>query len=466
MSATRPATDDLAHRFFEVTLDLACISDGERLLRTNSRWHELLGWTDDDLLGRPYERFIHPDDRSATSDRLGALRAGDGSGTFENRWRTSDGEWRTLAWTARVDSSSGLVLASARDVTAERRLEVERDQMTEVLTALGQLQSTYISEGLDRTWWNKALDTVISLSGSEFGFVGRVEHDEEGAPFLRSYAVTDIAWNDWSRQHYEAYAENGMEFHNLKTLFGVTLSTGELMISDDPATDDRRGGLPEGHPPLRSFVGIPLTDPEGLVGMIGLANRPGGFDRTMIDLFEPITAMLAQIISRDVSSKRADHDHLTGLANRAALMRELEPLLTADDRRRRQYGLLLVDLDGFKEINDTLGHQAGDRILVETARTAESAVRAGDLIARLGGDEFAVLLPDCDHDEIEQAARRLCDSIERVEVEPGRNLRASVGGIVVEGRPRSWEDVYAVADSNLYEAKRAGGNRSAISVIS
>ena len=459
MSATGSATAELAQRYFDISPDLACVGDDHRLIRVNDRWREVLGWHEEEICNREFIDFVHPDDVEATASRVQELQRGTAVVDFENRFATRDGGWRTLAWTAKAEPETGLVLASARDVTAHRLIEQERDELNRMLTALSDLQTTYLQTGLTREWWQQALDVLIESTGSEFGFVGRVEHDEEDAPYLHSYAVTDIAWNDWSRQHYDTYQAAGMEFHSLETLFGATLSTGDLVISNSPFNDPRSGGLPEGHPPLLAYAGIPLLDADGMVGMIGLANRTGGFTDDDVARLQPLRAMLAQIISRDVSSARADTDPLTGLPNRAAFMKQIDKLLSQSNRRRRQFGVLLVDLDGFKEVNDSNGHLIGDEVLCEAARVAAATLRSDDMLARLGGDEFAVLLPDCDLARMRLAGERLKEAIGAISegVVPG--FGASVGGVVATNVDTDWTSLYLRADVRLYEAKRQGGNR-------
>jgi diguanylate cyclase (GGDEF)-like protein len=135
----------------------------------------------------------------------------------------------------------------------------------------------------------------------------------------------------------------------------------------------------------------------------------------------------------------------------------VQELLADGNRRRKQFGVLLVDLDRFKEVNDTLGHMEGDRLLLETARVARATLRSGDVIARLGGDEFAVLLPDCTEDDLAHAAERLRLAVRELREEGLEGLGASVGGVLAsEGH--DWESLYRIADARLYEAKRLGGD--------
>ncbi len=119
------------------------------------------------------------------------------------------------------------------------------------------------------------LHQVLSVTESEYGFIGEVKF-RNGAPFLKTFAITDISWNKETAEFYKKYEEQGMEFTNLETLFGYTLKTGEAVISNEPSKDPRSGGLPKGHPAMLHYMGIPVMDKNNImIGMVGVANKPG-----------------------------------------------------------------------------------------------------------------------------------------------------------------------------------------------
>ncbi|MEU3841211.1 EAL domain-containing protein [Streptomyces sp. NPDC028635] len=157
----------------------------------------------------------------------------------------------------------------------------------------------------------------------------------------------------------------------------------------------------------------------------------------------------------------ATHDALTGLPNRTLFFERLEKVLARDGGQR--FGLCYLDLDGFKTINDSLGHAAGDRLLVEVADRLQSCATApGEMVARLGGDEFVALTtgPDSRHEVDELAARIMNALLAPIRID-GRELtvRGSIG--IVEGAAgeRSAAEVLRSADITMYRAKSAGGNR-------
>ena len=88
------------------------------------------------------------------------------------------------------------------------------------------------------------LESLLTLTDSEYGFIGRILTDPDGDYYLKTYAITNIAWNEETKSLYEAQANQGMDFRNLNTLFGRVINTGEPVVSNDPVNDPRRGGLP------------------------------------------------------------------------------------------------------------------------------------------------------------------------------------------------------------------------------
>ncbi len=156
-------------------------------------------------------------------------------------------------------------------------------------------------------------------------------------------------------------------------------------------------------------------------------------------------------------SHLARHDALTGLSNRLVFGERIDEAI-ARYRRNAPFALLYLDIDHFKDVNDTLGHGAGDQLLCSVSQRITKCLRAGDTIARLGGDEFAVILADTDTpDFIAQAAERLIADVSQPLVIDGQSAVVSVSiGIALPGDGATAESLLKEADLALYEAKRAG----------
>ena len=151
----------------------------------------------------------------------------------------------------------------------------------------------------------------------------------------------------------------------------------------------------------------------------------------------------------------AYHDSLTDLPNRALFQDRLQQAILRSDRDERGLTLLLIDLDGFKQVNDALGHHVGDQVLQEVATRLRRALRASDTVARLGGDEFAVLLPGTDVNRAELAARQVLHDLEHPFDADGQALMvsASIGIAGVPWHAASGEELLQKADSAMYLAK-------------
>ena len=163
---------------------------------------------------------------------------------------------------------------------------------------------------------------------------------------------------------------------------------------------------------------------------------------------------------------QALHDPLTELPNRTLLHDRLQQAIAAAGRQGESVSLLLLDLDRFKEVNDTLGHQAGDRLLQHVAQRLQTAVRGSDTVARLGGDEFAILLPGADSVAASRAAAKLLSALEQPVVLDGRELPvgSSIGIAAFPEHGADADTLLRRADIAMYAAKRAHRGLASYSV--
>ena len=193
--------------------------------------------------------------------------------------------------------------------------------------------------------------------------------------------------------------------------------------------------------------------------MRGRALQPGDRSRGTIWVLDDITQARQQ---REQLAWAAHHDALTGVANRAQFERALEHAVT--QAAEQPFCALFIDLDRFKQINDTGGHAAGDALLCALARELSARLRKSDLLARLGGDEFGVLLPQCPPEQARRIAEKLRSAVENHALAwEGATLQvgASIGLVAVSGAHASAADVLRAADAACYAAKREGRNRVA-----
>jgi diguanylate cyclase (GGDEF)-like protein len=187
-----------------------------------------------------------------------------------------------------------------------------------------------------------------------------------------------------------------------------------------------------------------------------------GFIRKPLNLPVARAHIKAHLALRNEAKKLANHDALTGLPNRTLLQDRIEQALQKAHRSKARVAMLLLDLDNFKNINDSLGHSIGDTLLIETAARLSLAARALDTVSRQGGDEFIILLPEVNGvDVVGDFAKRLQATIATPFVLNGHryNLSASIGISVFPDDSEDAEALYRHADAAMYQAKLDGRNR-------
>jgi PAS domain S-box-containing protein len=170
---------------------------------------------------------------------------------------------------------------------------------SELGAIISRVQSRFIRAAPPDEIFQPLLTDLLEVTGSEYGFIADVLTDPaDGHRFLRIRVLTDISWSDATRVMFERHhsGEQALEFHSPSTLFGAALTTGQPVIANDPWNDPRRGGLPHGHPDLQSFLAVPLFHGGEMVGMVGMANRAGGYDEAMVEFLQPLFASVAAII--------------------------------------------------------------------------------------------------------------------------------------------------------------------------
>lgn len=160
---------------------------------------------------------------------------------------------------------------------------------------------------------------------------------------------------------------------------------------------------------------------------------------------------------RDRLQLLATHDSLTGARNRRAMNEELKIAASTYRRHDNTYGVLIMDLDHFKQINDSYGHQAGDQVLINFVELIKNVSRKEDRLFRFGGEEFLLLLPNTERSGLLAAAEHLRQQVNQHLRGPGGGVTMSIGGAILR-RDEHWRDLLQRADQRLYRAKSAGRN--------
>lgn len=263
----------------------------------------------------------------------------------------------------------------------------------------------------------------------------------------------------------------GLRLKRVGSLSGLCVEQGKPLRCDDSETDprvDRQACRAVG---LRSMVVVPLKHLDTTVGVLKvISGDAAAFDEMDLETLGLMSDLVAAAMyhaarhATDELFHRATHDALTGLANRALFFDRLRQGLVQAERDALPLGILNLDMDGLKPINDRLGHRAGDAAIREVAARIKDASRQADTVARLGGDEFGVIMPGvADRDAAARHGQRLAEHIGKpfeFERQP-LQLSASVGFAIFPDDGREPDVLIERADQSMYQVKRTRQSRAA-----
>ncbi|HEU5252181.1 MAG TPA: sensor domain-containing diguanylate cyclase [Solirubrobacterales bacterium] len=252
----------------------------------------------------------------------------------------------------------------------------------------------------------------------------------------------------------EATPYLGMRLKAAASLSGLCVREARVLRSDDTGDDPRVDSVACQRVNAASMICVPLTHQEETVGVLKVyAPQPHHFDDGDVETLELLSELIAAHLSHanlyESESRESRSDALTGLPNRRAFEERLPVELARFSRGRRPLSLCLLDLDGFKGVNDRLGHPAGDEVLREVARILGTS-RVADDCFRIGGDEFAILMPGTTAEEATIAAERIAAAVRNAGLADGR-VGVSFG--VASSVDLDGEALQANADQALLAAK-------------
>lgn len=388
---------------------------------------------------------VHESDRAFCRKMAAQIAAGSRAEDFEMRLVRSDGQTRWVACHLRPlgsanDGMRGLRL-SAEDIHTRKQTEYKLLETVAELRRSQALREHYLSRSKDERMRLTALLNVIRL--------GILFMDRDHRVLYYNRAMLDM----WGFQPEE----------NLIGVRDVVLHSRMAQLPSDPeaflAHVQARLGQRDSH----ELSDISLKDGRILTDATALVE--GGADNTDIGrvwIYDDVTQ--ARLTAQRLV-QMAERDPLTDLFNRRRFHEELDRALANSRRKSGKTGLVMIDLDGFKPINDEFGHQAGDEVLVSLAQTVGAMIRRDEIFCRLGGDEFAVLVPDTAEQSLQELARRIVEAIAGLRFEFGGrtiSLTASLGIAVFPEHATNAERLIAVADQAMYFSKSSGRNRWSI----
>lgn len=412
-AATTLLSKEAAQKLLEFSDDAACVVGFDGHIKQHSAsWQRDLGHASGDVAGATFVKFVHPDDRPEARRRLKMLTSGALAAVeVETRFCRLDGTYAWLCWHVTADSQERLLYCLAQDLSG-RKTSAGGDVEVETRRRLDISDAVAVTD---------ADDVIRYVSPSCWQLLGYTSAELVGKPVARLIHPDDRALAGLTHQ-------------------GNATSTGARTVS------------------LRYLC------KDGSYAWIESKSKA---------VIDPVTGVVleTQALMRDIGQRKeaqatierqALTDALTGLANRTLLADRLNQGLRHLKRSPGFVGVLMLDLDHFKMINDTLGHQVGDAVLLEAAARLQRLARPDDTVARFGGDEFVVVVQGLtDPADLTAFADRIVTGL-RVPYQVGEDeVVATVSvGIAVASQPDCLpEDLLREADTALYRAKDQGRDR-------
>jgi diguanylate cyclase len=465
--AVLAASETRFRSMFELaSIGIALVAPDGSWISVNDALCQIVGYAPEDLARLTFRDITHPDDLDADLDLLGQLVDGKIDRYHMNkRYVRKDGRsnWASLSVTKKISAGGSLeyFVSIVQDIQAQKDAE---ESLHSLRRDLEERVHARTAELMDA---NRMLSTAI-------------EHQARSAQALRSREAELRAVIEYANDAYISINEDIVVTawnREAERTFGWTAEEAvgrnlDGLIMPASMGDTHRHGaalyLATGHAPiLHKRLELPARRKDGSTLMVEIRVHPVDLgDRKIFCAFlHDITDRKALEVRRD---REARHDALTGLPNRRALA-EILPLAQArTDRTTLTLAVMFIDLDGFKEINDTHGHDAGDDVLRVVGERLRGCVRRTDSVVRLAGDEFTVVVEGLMEGAAE--ARRVAEKIVARVSEPiavqGRivgSVGASVGvSLYRAGGARSPDELIKIADALMYAAKRGGKGRVAL----
>lgn len=375
--------------------EFALVGSWEWNLQTNQVWwsketYRIFGVTPQNYVPNfdANRQRIHPEDR-ARYDQVfeHSLQTGEPL-AVELRLLVNEGAIKNTYTKAKCvydDAGQKLrFIGTIMDISEHKLADAQVAKKNRLLDCISKSQTAFIIEKDPMVMFTNVLDQLTKAAESEFGVIAETLYDAQGAPYSKVLAISELAWNTASEAMYKIAFTTGLEFHNLNNLFGTVVTSGQPVIANQPASDPRRGGFPEGHPPVHALLGIPFYKLNKQIGIYLLANRPGGYDETMVSYLQPFTDTLANL----VVSVGKDRQH----------RQVINQLVESEQRYRSlvetaQTIVLVLGVQGtIKYVNPYLEQLTGYR---------------RDEI--LGKDWFATFLPERDREHMQVVARAVLE---------------------------------------------------------
>jgi signal transduction histidine kinase/CheY-like chemotaxis protein len=290
----------------------------------------------------------------------------------------------TASPTWRAGEHQDFYVSVVEDITERRSQEALIRTSNALLEGITRVRREVLVEADPSRSFDQMLALMLEATGSEYGFIGEVLQQPGGQPYLKTHAITDMSWSPETSEFYEKNAPACLEFYKLDSLFGAVMTSRATVIANGPGHDPRRGGLPPWHPSLDAFLGLPFFHGEELIGMVGLANRAGGYDHEVIRAMGSILATYSSLMFAYGLERRRKESEQERLKFEAQLQhtQKLESLGVLAGGIAHDFNSMLASILGYCDLA-MLKLPAGTPVHELVGEAMNGARRAADLTKQM-----------------------------------------------------------------------------------
>lgn len=440
---TEPSYTVLSN-YIDLLLDAICVVDKNGCFEFISPGAErIFGYTPQEMLGHSMLEFIHPDDQPLTLATAEQINLGAVKLDFENRYIRKDGSVVHLLWSARWSEDKQQRVAVARDISSLKHAQ----RCQAALYAIAE--AAFAAEDIDQLYLQ--IHQIIAGLMPMYSFIIARHDSQNGLSFgYSSTGAASLTKQSLTSELCHQVIASGQS----KLFFGQHARNLTAVAADLNA------------------LAVPLKTHSGIIGVLLVQNtvQAPAYSNADLDMLEFVATQVAVSIERQQMLARLKHhalyDQLTSLPNRELFQDRIHAALARAEREQASLALLYVDLDKFKLINDSFGHNVGDELLQQTAQRLLKSIRQTDTAARFGGDEFVVLL-----EQVSSAASamQLAQHIRQALGQPylindqQLSIHPSIGVALYPEHGSTQKKLILYADAAMYQAKKAGGNKVVLS---
>lgn len=433
----------LSNSFIDIMMDAVIAVDVEaRVIYASAACERIFGYAPDEMIGKTMFDMIVPEDVERTKQSTHDVMAGHPQLDFENRYIRKDGRIVNIMWSARWSEADQLRIGVARDITEYKKAESLQAllySISEAAFASSDLQALFQRIHQTIATLIPAANFSVTLYDNETAQLSFPYHIDQFEPINKSARPA------------------------IGTLCAEIVRTGrplllkpETMATSLEALNVKLDIMPY------CWLGVPLKSHPDTIGVLVVKSYPGGvcYDEKDLELLQFVSTQIALAIERHQLQLRlqymAQYDQLTSLPNRCLLYDRMKVALSNARRDHKQLAVLYIDLDKFKQVNDTLGHDVGDGLLQHVAQRLKQCVRESDTVARVGGDEFVILLQ---HISALEQATMVADKIRKKFKQPLNVLghilhtRPSIGIAIYPEHGNDEQQLLRHADKAMYFVK-------------